>query len=107
MPVHVTDCLTVLRRQKDACLVHALREEALDQLPALVGPAGAAFVLAAGFKASPGQFVLVPDAKGKPVALFGLAHRVYETLTSVELGPAGYLLAIGRLKPPQILRGKM
>lgn len=75
MPVHVTDCLTVLRRQKDACLVHALREEALDQLPALVGPAGAAFVLAAGFKASPGQFVLVPDAKGKPVALFGLAPQ--------------------------------
>ncbi|MFT8430657.1 leucyl aminopeptidase family protein [Acetobacter orientalis] len=75
MPVHVTDCLTVLRRQKDACLVHALREEALDQLPTLVGPAGAAFVLAAGFKARPGQFVLVPDAKGKPVALFGLAPQ--------------------------------
>lgn len=73
MPVQNPDCLVVLRRQKDVCVVHALHEgDAARLLPELVGPNGAAFAQAAGFKASPGQFVLVPDAKGKPIALFGV-----------------------------------
>ncbi|GAN69716.1 leucyl aminopeptidase family protein [Acetobacter orleanensis] len=77
MSVREPDCLVVTRSrrktgEKAVRTVQGVRGADPKALSALVGADGAAFALACGFTGKPGQLVLVPDAHGVPLGLFGL-----------------------------------
>lgn len=74
------DCLSVSRSARKAGkkairTVHGVRGAAPQALSSLLGAEAAAFALSCGFTGKPGQLVLVPDAGGAPVGLFGLPEK--------------------------------
>lgn len=77
MSVREPECLVVTRSRRKAggkavCTVQGVRGAEPEALAALLGVQGAAFVQACGFGGTPGELVLVPDAQGALMALFGL-----------------------------------
>ncbi|MCP9319391.1 leucyl aminopeptidase family protein [Acetobacter persici] len=80
MSVSEPDCLIVSRSRRKAGtgasrIVHGVRGADQKALVPLLGAEGAAFALACGFTGRPGQLVLVPDARGVPVGLFGVPEK--------------------------------
>ncbi|MGG6430574.1 leucyl aminopeptidase family protein [Acetobacter ghanensis] len=75
MPIHDLDCLTVARRRKALCTVHAVRASGRETWEALVGAPAAAFAKSCGFGGKAGQLVLVPGPDGRMQALFGLPEK--------------------------------
>ncbi|ATI13398.1 MULTISPECIES: M17 family metallopeptidase [Acetobacter] len=75
MPVREADCLVVSRRGSKVRTVHAVRPSEQAVLEAWVGEQAAAFAESCGFKALPGQLVMVPDTNGVPTALFGVPEK--------------------------------
>lgn len=80
MSVREPDCLIVSRSRRKTGegairTVHGVRGAAPKALATLLGAKGAAFTQACGFTGQPGQLVLVPDASGTPVGLFGVPEN--------------------------------
>lgn len=75
MPIRDLDCLSVARRRKTLCTVHAVRALERETWVALVGAPAVAFAQSCGFEAQPGRLVLVPGPDGKVQALFGLPAK--------------------------------
>ncbi|PHY94703.1 leucyl aminopeptidase [Acetobacter pomorum] len=75
MPVREADCLVVSRRGSKVRTVHVVRPSEQVRLEAKIGAQAVAFAENCGFKARPGQLVMVPDASGAPVALFGAPEK--------------------------------
>ncbi len=75
MPIRDLDCLSVARRRKTLCTVHAVRASERETWVALVGEPAVAFAENCGFAAQVGRLVLVPGPEGKVQALFGLPAK--------------------------------
>ncbi|QHM91392.1 leucyl aminopeptidase family protein [Acetobacter pasteurianus] len=75
MPVREADCLVVSRRGSKVRTVHAVRPSDQAVLGSWIGEQAAAFAENCGFKARPGQLVMVPDTNGVPTALFGVPEK--------------------------------
>ena len=72
MPIRDLDCLSVARRRKALCAVHAVRAHEREAWVAQAGEPAVVFAENCGFIAKPGQLVLAPGPEGKVQALFGL-----------------------------------
>nr|WP_254604967.1 leucyl aminopeptidase family protein [Acetobacter syzygii] len=72
MPVHDLDCLSVARRRKTLCTVHAVRAGERETWVAMAGEAAVTFAEQCGFGGQPGQLVMAPAPAGQVQALFGL-----------------------------------
>lgn len=80
MSVREPDCLVVSRSRRKAGekairTVQGVRGADPKALAALLGAEGAAFAQACGFTGKPGQLVLVPEASGAPMGLFGVPEK--------------------------------
>ena len=75
MPIHDLDCLSVARRRKTLCTVHAVRASERETWVALAGEPAVTFAESCGFVARVGQVVLVPGPEGKVQALLGLPEQ--------------------------------